>query len=243
MISGFIFGFRVDPQIEKLIVVQHRDIERLKIEHALASAPEQQKAAKAAIESEKASIETARQGLLAKELARKEMDAEVKAKEAALLRFRTQQSEVKKNDEYKALSHEIEQTEAAISALEEQEIELMLEIDKVREAFEAEKAQIQQQIAAHVKEIAELTEREKNLTASLANAEAKCAESREGVDLLYLEHYDRVRKTVKRAPYVVKIEAHKCSGCHLKVSNEVARTVLNSGEPHFCDQCGRMVYA
>ena len=152
MSLGFVFGFRVDPQIEKLLVVQHRDIERLKIQQTLALAPEQQKAAKAAIEQEKARIETARQGLLVKELARKEMDTEVKAREAALLRFRTQQTEVKKNDEYKALSHEIEQTEAAISELEEREIELMLEIDSAKEALEAEEAQIKQQIEAHVKE-------------------------------------------------------------------------------------------
>ena len=241
--NGFVSASRVDPQIEKLLVVQHRDVECLKIRQNLAAVPEEQRAAKAAIESKKAAIETARQELLSKDLARKEMDIEVKAREAALLRFRTQQSEVKKNEEYKALSHEIEQTEAAISDLEEREIELMLEIDNVREAFEAQEAKIKQQIEAHTKEIELLVEREKNLKTALAEAEKKVAQSREGIDSLYLEHYDRVSKSVKRAPYVTKIEAQKCSGCHLKVSNEVARMALNIGEPHFCDQCARMVYA
>ena len=232
----------VDSQIEKLLIVQHCDVELLKIQQDLARLPVERTAAEAAIEKEQANVEAARQALLSKELERKEMDAEVKSKEAVLLRFRTQQSEVKKNDEYRALTHQIEQTEREISELEEREIALMLEIDSTREQFEIEEAEIKGRIEAHQRGINLLIERETVLKESLGDAEAKVAESRNDPDSLYLEHYDRVKKSVKRPPYVVPIEAHKCSGCHLKVSNEVARAVLNAGEPHFCDQCARMVY-
>ena len=232
----------VDPQIEKLLIVQHHDIELLKIKQALTRLPAEREAVEAAIEKEQAHIEVARQALLSKELKRKEMDAEVKAREGALLRFRTQQSEVKKNDEYKALTHQIEQTEAEISELEEREIELLLEIDSAKEQFEAEEAEIKSRIEAQRREIDLLTERETVLKASLEHAEAKVAESRTSVEALYLEQYDRVKKTVKRPPFVAQIEAQKCRGCHLKVSNEVANAVLNANKPQFCDQCARMVY-
>ncbi len=233
----------VDSQIEKLLIVQHRDIELLKINQDLDRLPVERKAAEAAIAKEEAMIEAARQSLLAKELARKEVDAEVKAKEGALLRFRTQQSEVKKNDEYRALTHQIEQVEAEISSLEEREIELLLEIDTTREKFEAEESVIKGRIEAHRRGIDLLIEREKNLADSLGEAEAKVTESRKDVDALYLETYDQVKKSVKRPPYVVQIVSHKCGGCHLKVSNDVARAVLQPGEPHFCDQCARIVYS
>ncbi len=233
----------VDSQIEKLLIVQHRDIELLKINQDLDRLPVERKAAEAAIAKEEAMIEAARQSLLAKELARKEVDAEVKAKEGALLRFRTQQSEVKKNDEYRALTHQIEQVEAEISSLEEREIELLLEIDTTREKFEAEESVIKGRIEAHRRGIDLLIEREKNLADSLGEAEAKVTESRKDVDALYLETYDQVKKSVKRPPYVVQIVSHKCGGCHLKVSNDVARAVLQPGELHFCDQCARIVYS
>jgi len=232
----------VDPQIEKLLIVQHRDVDFLKIQQDLARLPTERTAMEAVIKREEADIEVARQALLSKELKRKEMDAELNTKEATLLRFRTQQSEVKKNDEYKALSHEIEQTEAAISELEESEIELLLEIDIVKEQFEKEKAEIQERIVAQRKEIDRMTEREAVLKASLEDAGAKVAEARIVTDASYLEQYDRVKKTVKRPPFVTPIEAHKCTGCHLKVSNEVALEVLKADEPHFCDQCARIVY-
>ena len=86
-------------------------------------------------------------------------------------------------------------------------------------------------------------ERQKNLLASIDAAKAELSQSREGVAENYLEQYDRVKKLVKRGPYVVPIQDHKCGGCHLRVSNEVSRDALNAGEPHFCDQCARMVYA
>lgn len=232
-----------DPQIEKLLIVQHRDVSLLKIEQDLARIPIERGLVEAEIATEEANVEAARQSLISKEVQRKDLDNDVKTKEGALLRFRTQQAEVKKNDEYQALTHQIEQTEAEISSLEEREIELMLDIDTAKEEFEAEKAVIEVRIEAQRQEIALLTEREANLNASVDKARAEVAESRVGLDADYLEQYDRVKKMVKRAPYLAKVEAHKCGGCHLRVSNEVSRGAQNAGEPHFCDQCARMVYA
>lgn len=243
MSRGELSHLMADPQIEKLLIVQHRDVSLQKIEQDLARIPIERGMVETEIAAEEANIEAARQSLISKEVERKDLDVEVQSKEGALLRFRTQQSEVKKNDEYQALTHQIEQTEAEISSLEEREIELMLDIDVAKEEFEAEKAKIQVRIEAQRKEIDLLTEREKNLEASVDQARAEVTESRVDVDATYLEQYDRVKKMVKRAPYLAPIEAHKCGGCHLRVSNEVSRGALDAGEPHFCDQCARMVYA
>jgi predicted nucleic acid-binding Zn-ribbon protein len=232
-----------DPQIEKLLIVQHRDVLLLKIEQDLARIPIERELAEAEIAREEANVEAARQSLMSKELQRKDLDAEVKSRENALRRFRTQQAEVKKNDEYQALTKQIEQTEMEISELEEREIELMLDIDTAKEEFEAEKAVILVRIEAQRKEIALLSEREENLNASVDAARVKVAESRVGVDANYLEQYDRVKKMVKRAPYLAKVEGHKCGGCHLRISNEISRGAQGEGEPCFCDQCARMIYA
>jgi predicted nucleic acid-binding Zn-ribbon protein len=232
-----------DPQIEKLLIVQHRDVSLLKIEQDLARIPIERGMVEAEIATEEANVEAARQSLISKEVARKDIDVDVQSKEGALRRFRTQQAEVKKNDEYQALTHQIEQAEADISSLEEREIELMLDIDTAKEEFEAEKATILVRIETQRQEIDLLTKREGNLNASVDQARAEVAESRVDVAADYIEQYDRVKKMVKRAPYLANIEAHKCGGCHLRVSNEVSRGARDAGEPHFCDQCARMVYA
>ena len=230
------------PQIEKLLIVQDRDATLQKTEQELARLPRERAALDAKIIAETENIESARAALKAKELARKELDSEVKTQEAAIQKFRTLQLEVKKNDEYRALTHQIEQAEASIATLEEKEIELLLEIDTEQEAFEAAKAEIDARIEVQKRSIAQLQERENNLKASLEEARGALNDARTGVDPDYLQHYDRVRKLSKRPPYVARVENHVCSGCHLRVSNEVAQVIRDPNEPHFCDQCGRLVY-
>jgi predicted nucleic acid-binding Zn-ribbon protein len=232
-----------DPQIEKLLIVQDRDVAVQKIEQELARIPQERGALEGHITAEEANIEAASHALKEKEVERSELDTEIKSKEEAIARFRTQQLEVKKNDEYRALTHQIEQTEQEISDLEERGIELLLEIDETSETFQEEKATIDARIVEEKNQISLLSEREVNLKASIDEAKAAVETARSVVDENYLSHYDRVKKLSKRPPYVVRIEAHKCGGCHLRVSNEVNGSALVAGDPHFCDQCARMVYA
>jgi hypothetical protein len=232
-----------DPQIEKLLIVQDRDSALQKIEQELDRIPQERKAIESLIATEQANIEAVRHALKQKEVERHELATEVQAKESAINRFLNQQLQVKKNDEYRALTHQIAQSEQDVSDLEEREIGLMLEIDSTREAFEAEKAIIDARIVEQKKQIALLGEREGNLTASIDEAAAAVAQARAAADENFLGHYDRVKKLCKRLPYVARIEAHKCDGCHLRVSNEVSSAALTAGEPSFCDQCARMVYA
>jgi predicted nucleic acid-binding Zn-ribbon protein len=232
-----------DPQIEKLLIVQDRDTSLQKIVQDLDRIPIERAAIEKLIADEEANVEKASHALKEKEVQRHELDVEVKSKEASLARFRTQQLEIKKNDDYRAMTQQIEQTEVEIGELEEKEIELMLEIDTAREAFNAARVIIEERIIVQKKEIELLCEREVNLKSSVEDAKAALETSRSHADEAFLEHYDRVRKLTKRAPYVAPIEEHKCGGCHLRVSNEVSKTAFDHGEPHFCDQCARMVYA
>lgn len=232
-----------DPQIEKLLIVQDRDTALQKIRLDLTRIPLERTRLEAQILANKENIEVARQTLKEKEVQRHELDQQVKTREGNITRFKNQQLEVKKNEEYRALTHQIEQAEAEIAELEESEIALMLEIDEAREAFENEKQTIEASIAQLESDIQKLGTLEQNLKNSIEAAEAALAQSRTGIEANYLEHYDRVKKLTKRAPYVVPIQDHKCGGCHLRVSNEVSRGALDAGSPHFCDQCARMVYA
>lgn len=238
-----IITIMADPQIEKLLIVQDRDIALQKIEQELARIPRERAKLEALIETDRERIEVARQSLKEKEVQRNELDHEVKGKETNISRFKNQQLEVKKNDEYRALTQQIEQAEAEIAQLEETELALMLEIDEAKKTFDAEKKEIEARITEQKEEIEQLGAREQNLKNSIKAAKEALTQSRDDVEGTYLEHYERVRKLSKRPPYVVPIQDHKCGGCHLRVSNEVSRGAMDAGLPHFCDQCARMVYA
>ena len=49
-------------------------------------------------------------------------------------------------------------------------------------------------------------------------------------------------KDSAKPPYIAPIEDQKCSGCNLRVSNDVISSVLVEQKLTQCDQCGRIVY-
>ncbi len=113
--------------LEKLLVLQERDRKRLAFEQQLSSVPRERAIIEAKIASEKAAIEVG-QGRVAwagieKEL---QLEMEIGSAEDKIGKYKTQQSQVRKNDEYQALTHEIDTTQTGMGKLEEQEIGIML---------------------------------------------------------------------------------------------------------------------
>ncbi|MEO6245501.1 MAG: hypothetical protein ABIQ12_08700 [Opitutaceae bacterium] len=231
--------------IETLLILQDRDMKRLGLEGQLRQVPGDVGRVEAKITSEKAAIEAARADLMALEVKKKNLENEIGSAEAKLAKYRTQQSMVKKNDEYQALGHEIENTDKAISDFEGQELEIMYAIDEAKKKFAAAEAELKANIAGHEARIKMLREREVSLAAELTAAQGELAAAREPVDAIKLRLYDRV--AVRNMPAVVSIHGDKCGGCHLKVSSEVVSGARGKGTDPLvqlptCDQCGRIVY-
>ncbi len=232
----------IDPEIEKLLILQSRDEKLVRAETDLKIIPRERAALEKALVEERSKIEEARTALKGMELQREQLDGDVLEKEEQVRKYKRQQMEVKKNDEYAALTHEIERAEAAVSAVEEKEIELMLQIDEAKESLKAHERTSAGKVAEIEKRIAKLDEREKGLQSVSAQAKSDFETAREGISEPYLSAYDRVRETTRNFPYVAKVEDGKCSGCHLRVSGETYAEARVHGTVHFCDQCGRIVY-
>ena len=232
----------IHPQIEKLLIVQAKDLALQKLQQEMERIPRERAKIESLIDEEKGSIESEKSELNAKEVERNDLDSQIKLKESDIAKFKTQQLEVKKNEEYRALTHQIEQAQSDISQLEEKEIEIMYSIDAAKISFEQAKSEIDQRIDQQNKQLAELEVRLKQLNADAKSAEADYLESREAINPEALEVYDRTKTQVKRPPYISAIETQNCTGCHLRVSNEVQGLVISGEEITACDQCPRIVY-
>ena len=233
------------PLLEKLLILQDRDTRRLALEAQLKAVPRDIAAVEQRVAAEKASIETARSEVRDLETKKKLLETEIGLAEGKLGKYRTQQSQVRKNDEYQALGHEIETTESAIGVLEGQELELMYGIDEAKKRFASAEAELKANISGHESRIKVLREREASLSAELQAAQAEVTAARSPVGEPALRVYDRL--AVRSMPAVVAIHGGKCGGCHLKVSSEVesaARGKNRDGSNQLatCDQCGRIVY-
>lgn len=233
------------PAIAALLILQDRDLKRLGLEAQLKAVPRDIALVEGKIAAEKAAIETAKQELKELEVKKKNLETEIGSAEAKLGKYRTQQSLVKKNDEYQALGHEIETTEKAIGEFEGKELEIMYSIDEAKKKFAAAEAVLKANISGHEGRIKTLRERETNLAAELKGAQAEVAAARTPVGEPRLRVYDRI--ATRNMPAVVALHDVKCGGCHLKVSSEVESAARGKGADTAvtlptCDQCGRIVY-
>ena len=234
------------PAIESLLILQDRDTKRLGLETQVKAVPGDIALVEGKIAAEKAAIETAKQELRELETKKKLLETEIGSAETKLAKYKTQQSLVKKNDEYQALGHEIETTEKAIGDFEGQELEIMFQIDEAKKKFAAAEAVLNGNISGHEGRIAMLRERAVNLAADLKAAQAEVATARTPVGDIRLRLYDRI--ATRQQPAIVPIvHTDKCGGCHLKVSSDVVSAARGKGADPLvalptCDQCGRIVY-
>jgi uncharacterized protein len=229
------------PTLEKLLVLQERDQQRLSLESQLRAVPREVAAVEQLIAAEKAAIDAARGELQSLEVRKKAAETEVGAGEDRLAKYKSQQLLVRKNDEYQALGVEIGHTQAQIDALEEEELKVMYAIDEAKRRFAAAEAAMTQNIAGHESRIRLLGERETILQAELGETQAAVAAARGALDEPSLRAYDRL-VTKPGHPVVVPIHEGKCGGCHLKISFNVDSETRKPDKLVTCDQCGRIVY-
>jgi len=228
------------PALDKLLILQDRDGKRLNLEAQLKATPRDIAAVEQKIASEKAAIDSARAEMKELEVKKKSLETDIRVAEEKAAKYRTQQLSVKKNDEYQAIGHEIENMEAAIGVLEEKELGIMYSIDEAKKKFAAAEALLKQNIVGHETRIRDLRTRETSLTAELKQAQADVTVAREPIDVPSLRIYDRI--SARGLPACVPIHEAKCGGCHLKVSSEVESDSRKSDKLATCDQCGRIVY-
>jgi len=233
----------LSPALEKLLVLQDRDMRRLGLESQLKAVPGEIALEERKIASAKAAIEAAKNELKELEVKKKALETEIGSAEQKLGKYQTQQLSVKKNDEYQALGHEIETTRAQIGELEGGELEIMYAIDEARRRFATGEGEHKRDIASREARIQSLKERATNLAVELQAARAETASARAPLPETTLHIYDRAGW--KGMPAVAPLRGGKCGGCHLKVSSEVesaARGKDPNAEFAICDQCGRIAY-
>lgn len=228
--------------IEQLLIYQDRDLKLEGIERQLAEIPGQIAHNAKAIEAEHERVSAQTAALAKLEVKRKELELEVAGLEAQLLRYKTQQLEVKKNEEYAALTKEIDHAQDEIARLEDTQIDVMEQQETGRVALEALKAEVAGAIETIEAHTETLRRSEASYGEEVAAARVALESARAAVPTALAKAYDYVKRQVKRGPYVVAMQASKCMGCHLKVSGEIEGQVRHKTEGVRCDNCGRLLY-
>lgn len=232
---------KMRPDIEKLLVIQNRDQRLHAIRAGLKTIPGEIAARRVRIEAMGGKVDALKSRLQDIEVRRNKLEVEVQSKQASIAKFRTQQQQTRKNDEYQALANEIERYGSDISTLEDQELELMEEADAVQKELKAATAFLDADKAKVETVIADLEAKAK----TLKDQEKATLEERKGlaveIDEDLMAIYDRLMQSKKDAA-VVSLEHDVCTGCHMKLTTQTAVKVRGGNAIVHCENCGRILY-
>jgi len=227
--------------IEKLLILQDRDRKIRRLQAELANIEPERQTLKIKFATAQAQLDRGKQLLKQIESDRKQLELEVEAKQQQIARYANQQLQTRKNEEYRALAHEIETCKGEITKIEDRELGLMEQAE-----------QAQKQVAGFTREsneakkladsnIALLGEREKNLQKELLELQGNRADLATAVDGTVRARYERLVKS-KGENVLVGVQHGVCGGCHMKLPAQTLVACQAAQELVSCTNCGRILY-
>jgi len=228
------------PDIEKLLQLQVADKEIRKLQEEIAALPRRVAAIEEKLAGTKAQLEKARTAAKGDEANRKKFESAIQDLQGKISKYRDQSLEVKTNEQYKALLHEIQFAEQEIRLNEDRILEVMVNAEtRDREVKAAET-----ELKAEAAEIEKEKEEARKITAAdqakLVEWNAKRDGLRKGISDDLLRHYERVMKF--RGSGLAEVRDHKCMGCQVMLRPQTYNEVRNGEQLVVCDSCQRILY-
>lgn len=230
--------------LQNLLELQNVDVRLTEIRARLARFPKKLADVDARTAAAKADVDTSKAAQLTAIKERKRYDLDVEQWKERVRKYRDQGSQVKTNEAYRALQHEIQLAEAEIAKAEDRLLEQMVAgeeydrrikaADKTLKEVEAvtktERAKIESDKAAAEKELAEMN----------AERERAVAQIPENV----LDNYSRIAKK-HNGVALAEIRDERCSACGMMIRPHVIQEMRRSGddaELFHCETCTRILY-
>jgi uncharacterized protein len=228
------------PDIENLLKLQDTDKEIRRLQDEVAEFPKRVAVIELQLADTKLKLSNAQAAVKADEVARRKYDTAISDLRGKISKYRDQSLDVKTNDQYKALLHEIQFAEKEIAANEDKILEMMVNAD----ARDKEVKAAQAELKAETAEIEKEKEEARQLTAKdeklLAEWRAKRDQIRTAVNDDLLRHYERVSKF--RGSGISEVRDQKCMACRVMLRPQTYNEVRSGTQTIVCDSCQRILY-
>lgn len=184
-------------------------------------------------------LAAAKEALLEAEAKLRQAEAGLEDQEALLQRLEGQQFQVKSNEAYTALLHEMERAREAISEHETRILEHMDAIEQSKgQLAEAEKwsAETRARLDAERRAV---EARDEECRREIERLKERRAEVGPGVGPELLNHYERIAN--RRRPAVVVVDEERCGGCRVGIPPQSFIEILRGETIVTCGNCSRIL--
>jgi len=186
-----------------------------------------------------ARLEAARAALTEAEQAQRRAEADARDQEALLSKLEGQQHQVKTNEAYTALLHEMDAAREAISAAET----LILEAMDAIEAGSAERADAEEDVRVTLARVEAdekaIDERERVLEREIAELRSRRHEVGQGLAAELLQRYERI--AARRSPAIAIVTRETCMGCRVGIPPQNCIEILRGESVVTCGNCQRIL--
>jgi predicted nucleic acid-binding Zn-ribbon protein len=231
----------VNSELEQLLVLQDRQQRIRQIQTEIKTLPLERAYLESQLAATAASVESLKLKGRQLEVERKKLELDVGTRTESISRLKTQQYQTRKNDEFQAISHEIERYENEIRKLEDQELELMIEADKLKAEIDAADKSARATKDSISRQLTDLETKSKALGSQQQELESEREALAAQIDPDLLDQFERLFNS-KGDAAIVAVEHGVCTGCHMKVTTATAARVKAGKEIVNCEQCGRILY-
>lgn len=232
----------MSAQLEQLLILQDRDIKLKRADLELANIPHEAKAIENKLKTQLTDYESHKNTAKQIEAERKDLDNQVQAKKTAIAKYKNQQFETRKNDEFQALNNEIARAEKDIVDLEDKELELMEQYDKAQKDLAAESVKVKEFEAAAQGRKSDLDKKKGVLEGQKKGLEAEISELSSKVEAGELSLYRRLLQSKGDIAIVPVEHGNTCGGCHMTLTHQTCLLAKAGQKIVHCENCGRILY-
>jgi len=229
----------MNPDLERLVELERTEREISRLQQEVASLPGRMAAIEQKLAQSKARLDAARARIKEDESNKRKHEAEIQAQQGKISKYREQSLEVKTNEQYKALMHEVAFAEKGIRAAEDKILELMLDSEAQEQAVRTAEIELKEEAAEIEKEKAEARAVTAKDEKELAEWNTKRTALRSAIDGDVLRHFERVAKL--RGSGVAEVREHKCLACQVMLRPQTYNDVRSSDQIVMCDSCQRVL--
>ena len=227
--------------IEKLLILQERDRRILRVREELARLEPERQEFQTRAAATQAALEAVKTQVKQVETDRKKLELEAESHKQQIERYALQQFQTKRNEEYKALAHEIDTCKQKITALEDQQLELMEQSETLQKQVAAALREAGETRLLAEGQLREIAAREQSLREELTALEGNRDQLSGQVEERLLRQYERLVHH-KGGNAVVGIEHGVCGGCHMRFPVQLMVSCQAAKDLVTCPNCGRILY-
>jgi uncharacterized protein len=233
----------VQKVLQNLMLVQGVDLRLNEVRARLARLPKKLAELDARLAAARAEVDRSKAAQLATVKERKTYELDVEQWKEKVRKYRDQTSQIKTNEAYKALQHEVQMAEAEIAKAEDRLLEQMVageEYDRriktsekalkeTEEIVRGERSKIEAEKAAAEKDFAGLISERARLISEIP--EEMC------------DHYERIARK-HNGVALAEVRDEKCTACGMRVRPHVFQEMrrASSEELFHCETCTRILY-